>query len=142
MQTLHSSWTARHGDTSKSPVWIILNDDEGPDGGPDIDLEQWYVRAQARESVTDLNVVYGFTTSSGVELGRSKLRLGDGRVIETSTIRLVLNPSSWSEIERRAATYRIDVEVSTDATPTPAQRYTVVELDFTVVLDVTRSAGF
>lgn len=142
MQTIRSSWTARHGDTSRSPVWVVLNDDDGPDGGPEINLDQWYVRAQVRESAAALGVVYSFVTGAGVEIGTSKLRLGDGRVVETSTIRLVLDPAAWSEIERRAATYRIDVEVSTDATPAPTERYTVVELDFTVLLDVTRQAGF
>lgn len=132
MEPILSSWTTRHGDTARSRIWAVVNDD-----GTGIDLNNWYVRAQARESVDSDNVTFGFIVGHGIDIGTADVRLSNGRRVTTSTLRLYLLPADYTEIPRPWSGV-IDIEIASDDTDAPAERHTVVQLDLTVTKDVTR----
>lgn len=133
MEPVLSTWTTRHGDTARSPIWAVLLDD-----GSAVDLnDQWYVRAQARPDVDSDTVVFGFIVGHGIDIGTGEVRLSNGRRVVTSTVQLYLLPADYTEIPRPWSGV-IDVEIATDDTDTPAQRYTIAQLDLTVTKDVTR----
>lgn len=133
MEPVLSSWTTRHGDTARSPIWAVV-----ADNGNAIDLnDQWYVRAQARPTIDSDSVTFGFIVGHGIDIGTAEVRLSNGRRITTSTVQLYLLPADYTEIPRPWQGV-IDVEIATDDTTTPAERYTVAQLDLTVTKDVTR----
>jgi hypothetical protein len=132
VEPILSSWTTRHGVTARSRIWAIVNDD-----GSAIDLNDWYVRAQARESIDSDNVTFGFIVGHGIDIGSADVRLSTGRRVTTSTLQLYLLPADYTEIPRPWSGV-IDIEIASDDTNAPAQRHTVVQLDLTVTKDVTR----
>lgn len=132
MEPIQSSWTTRHGDTARSPIWAVVNDDGTP-----LDLNDKYVRAQARVDADANDVVFGFIAGHGIDIGTADVRLSNGRRVTTSTLQLYLLPADYTEIPRPWSGV-IDIEVASDDTPTPAIRHTVVALDLTVTKDVTR----
>lgn len=132
MAVVRSSWTARHGDTSKSAIWAVLSNDGQP-----IDLTDWTVRAQLRPSLTDSNVVHVFTGDEGVLTSTAMVQLDNGRLVSTATVQLVLTPVDWNEIPAGFSGI-LDVEIASDATPDPDETYTVALVDFYADVDVTR----
>lgn len=132
MEPIQSSWTTRHGDTARSPIWAIVNDD-----GTAIDLNDWYVRAQARSDVDSNDVVFGFIAGHGILIGTADVRLSNGRRVTTSTLQLYLLPADYTEIPRPWSGV-IDIEVASDDSGSPAIRHTVVALTLDVTRDVTR----
>lgn len=133
MAAIRSSWTARHGDTSRSPTWALV----GHDGQP-VDLTDWIIRAQLRDSIGSLVVIHAFTdANNGIEIGSATVGLSDGRQVETATVALALHPVDWAEIPAGFAGI-LDVEIASDATPAPLETYTVVLVDFFAEDDVTR----
>lgn len=129
---LYASWSARHGDTSKTAVWAVLDD-----LGASVDLSQWVVRAQLRQSKLADIVDAVFTTAHGINIGQTTLSLDSG-VVTTSTVQLYLDPVDWTVIPE-AYTGILDVEMASDTTATPLEVHTLVEVSFTVDEDVTRA---
>lgn len=132
MEPILSSWTTRHGDTARSPIWAIVNDDGTP-----MNLDNKYVRAQARATIDSENVTYGFVVGHGINIGQATVRLSNGRMVSTATLQLYLLPADYTEIPRPWSGV-IDIEVASDDSGAPAWRHTVVQLDLTVTKDVTR----
>lgn len=133
MTAVRSSWVARHGDTSRSPTWALV----GHDGTP-VDLTDWTIRAQLRDSIGSLVVIHAFTdANSGIVVGTATVRLSNGRQIETATVALLLHPADWAEVPAGFSGV-LDIEIASDATPAPLETYTVALVDFSAEEDVTR----
>lgn len=131
---IRTSWSVRHGDTARSPIWAVAHDDATP-----IDLALWVVRAQLRRTPTDRLVDYSFTVGDGIDLGVAWVRVAD-QVIQTGTVQLYLDPADWVTIPRPYAGV-LDVEMASDGSGAPLELYTLVECVFTADADVTRAAG-
>lgn len=120
--TTTSNWRVRHGDTSRSDVWAILDEHGDP-----LDLTGWAVRAQARETPEARSVLFEWDRTHGVLVGSATVRLKSGRRIDTSTVRLVLTPTDFDYLPRSWAGV-FDVEITlTDNDDVPVRRYTIVD---------------
>jgi hypothetical protein len=127
---IRTVWETRHGDTSRSPMWAVLDDHGQP-----VDLTVWVLRAQLRPTYT-APVDYTFTVGDGIDLGTAWVQ-HDGMVVQTSTVQLYLDPADWATIPRPYAGV-LDVEMASDVSGAPAQVFTLVECSFTATADVTR----
>jgi hypothetical protein len=129
-----SSWVTRHGDTSRSDIWAVLDAEGDP-----LFLSTWEVLAQARDTPTSDVVVYEWTKDHGVTIGSATVRLPDDSEVTTSTIRLYLDPNDYEYLPRVWSGV-FDVEITLkDVDGTPLRRYTVVEEGkLTILPDVTR----
>lgn len=117
-----SKWTVRHGDTAYSDTWAVLDA-----AGDPLDLALWDVLAQARDSASSNAIVYEWTKAHGVTVGSATVQLAGGAEIETSTIRLHLDPADYEYLPRDWEGV-FDVEITlTDGSDLPVRRYTVVE---------------
>ncbi len=133
MAAVRSTWVARHGDTSRSPTWALV----GHDGVP-IDLTDWTIRAQLRDTIGSLVVIHAFTdANNGISVGTATVRLTNGRQIQTATVALLMHPADWVEVEAGFSGI-LDIEIASDATPAPLETYTVALVEFTAEADVTR----
>jgi hypothetical protein len=133
MAAIRSTWVARHGDTSRSATWALL----GHDGQP-INLTDWTIRAQLRDNIGSLVVTHAFTVlNGGIVTGTATVELSNGRLVSTATVCLELHPADWTEIPAGFVGIT-DVEIASDATPAPAETYTVALVDFSAEADVTR----
>jgi hypothetical protein len=135
--TVTSRWTVRHGDTSRSEVWAVLDEN-----GDELNLTGWKVLAQARENAESDAVIAEWTRDHGVTIGTATIRLRSGRKVETSTVRLYLEPADFEYLPRRWSGV-FDVEISLpalDPEDPPQRRYTIVDDGHLVIEpDVSRS---
>jgi hypothetical protein len=133
-------WTVRHGDTSHSPVWAIVNGD-----GTALSLAGWTVRAQARAHVDDIKILKEWTQGQGVTIGSSLVRLSSGAKVTTATVQLTLDPADFAYLPRSwSGVFDVEIAQPDSAHPTgpPLRRYTVVaDATLTIVPDVTRDDG-
>lgn len=117
-----STWVVRHGDTAYSDTWAVLDA-----AGDPLDLSLWEVLAQARDDASSNAIVYEWTKDHGVTIGSATVQLAGGAEIETSTIRLYLEPTDYTYLPRDWSGV-FDVEITlVDGTDLPVRRYTVVE---------------
>jgi hypothetical protein len=128
---LRTGWATRHGDSERSPAWAVLDDQ-----GHSVDLGGWIVRAQMRATRDSPQVDFAFIAGDGIAVGSATLAV-DGRVVNTSTVQLYLDPADWTNIPNPYAGV-LDVEVASDSSSTPAAVHTLLELAFTAEEDVTR----
>lgn len=120
--TVTSRWTVRHGDTSRSDVWAVLDEDGGP-----VDLTAWTVLAQARESADSNVILLEWTLDHGVVIGSATVRLRSGRRVDTSTVRLVLDPADFDYVPHRwSGVFDVEI-VLLDGQNKPVKRYTIVD---------------
>jgi hypothetical protein len=124
-------WATRHGDSERSPAWAVVTDHGEP-----VDLTAWVVRAQMRAARDSPFVDYTFTAGDGIAVGTARIAAA-GRVVDTSTIQLYLDPADWGAIPNPYSGV-LDVEMASDSGPTPAAVHTLVELEFTAEEDITR----
>lgn len=128
---VRSAWATRHGDSERSPAWAVLDD-----AGHGVDLTAWVVRAQMRATRESPQVDFSFLAGDGIAVGSATLAVA-GRVVNTSTVQLYLDPADWADIPN-PYTGILDVEMASDSSATPVEVHTLIELSFTAEEDVTR----
>lgn len=130
-----SVWTVRHGDTAHSDVWAVLDAE-----GAGLNLANWEILAQARDTPTSTSIVHEWTTTHGITLGTATVRLADNSEIETSTVQLHFDPTDYDYMPRVWSGV-FDVEITqVDSNGDPLRRYTIVEEGrLTVRPDVSRA---
>lgn len=128
---LRTSWATRHGDSEKSAIWAVVDDNNQP-----VDLSGWVVRAQLRTGYDAETVDAAFTTDHGITVAEATLAVA-GRVLTTSTVQLYLDPVDWASIPSPYAGL-LDIEIASDTSTTPVEVHTLVEVAFTADSDVTR----
>lgn len=129
---LRTAWATRHGDSERSAAWAVLDDH-----GQSVDLTGWVVRAQLRTARESPQVDFTFTVGDGIALGSATVAAA-GRVVDTSTVQLYLDPADWASIPNPYGGV-LDIEMASDSTAAPAEVHTLVEVAFTAEEDVTRS---
>lgn len=122
--TVTSRWAVRHGDTSRSDVWAIVDEEGDP-----LDLTGWEVLAQARDNPESNVIVAEWSLEHGVTVGEATVKLKSGRKIQTATVRLFLSPADFFYLPRSWSGV-FDVEISlpaVDPADPPQRRYTIVD---------------
>lgn len=126
VEYLVHDWSVLHGDSDQTPTVALLTGD-----GETVNLAEWTVRAQVRDSRG--NLVHTFVRGAGIVVGDGEASFADDREkVPTSTLRLHLVADDFVTIPRRLARAAYDVEISRGATVR-----TVMGGAFEVVEDVT-----